>query len=55
MRGETKVRTYIGSVVTFILGMLIASFAIMKLDHLLNRKNPTLIANKETIEADRAF
>ena len=55
MRGEKKVRTFTGSVVTFIFGMLIVSFAIMKMDHLLNRRNPTLIANKETIESGRVL
>ena len=45
--GETKVRTHIGSLISVIIGVLTCVFALIKLEHLANRKNPSLTSNHE--------
>ena len=50
MGGETKVMTSIGACISLIFKILILIFGMIKLEHLLNRKNPTLNTNKEALE-----
>ena len=47
IRGETKIKTYFGSVSSVIIGILTCTFALIKLEHLFSRKNPSLSQNLE--------
>ena len=49
--GEEKIRTNFGGTISFLIMMLTTSFALLKLQHLLEKKNPTIVRNEIDFES----
>lgn len=47
-RGETQVRTVTGGILTALLAVVFIGYALIKLTHLLDKKNPLIAETKET-------
>ena len=48
-------KTKLGASISILIGVLTAVFALIKLEHLLNRKNPSLTSYSEAIGADEFY
>ena len=55
IEGERHVRTYLGSCSSIIIAILIASFALIKLEHLASRSNPSPTKNLEVTKAEATY
>ena len=55
MKGQAKVRTFVGSFLSLSVLTLTMLFALLKLQHLIERKNPTLTTHTGPIEVDEAI
>ena len=47
--------TSIGACISFVIRILILIFGLIKLEHLLSRKNPTLSKNEEALEVGEIY
>ena len=48
IKGQTKVHTVTGGILTSILGIIFFSYALLKLTHLMNKKNPLIAEIRES-------
>ena len=55
LNGETQVKSSIGSIITIIIAILMFIFALIKLEHLANRKNPDLSSIIESIDEGEIY
>ena len=55
MRGEKKFLTSVGACVSFGMRLLVLVYGLIKLEHLLQLRNPTLNSNKEPLEEGEIF
>ena len=55
MKGRAKVKTLCGACVTILIFILTLAFALVKIDHLAQRKNPSLVSNTSPLEASTKF
>lgn len=44
LAGQTKFQTYAGGVVSMVLSIVVFTFALLKLEHMISRKNPNVNA-----------
>ena len=55
MQGRAKVTTLCGACVTILILILTLAFALVKVEHLALRKNPSLTTNSSPLEASTTF
>lgn len=55
MRGRTKINTSCGACVSIMIFILTLIFALVKLEHLVERKNPSVTTNLSALEAGTRF
>ena len=53
--GKTSVPTSVGACSTISIVVLTLSFALLKMQHLINRKNPILVENTNPLEIDETY
>ena len=51
IRGQTEVKTMCGALMSFVIMFLTIMFGILKLQHLIEKKNPTINTNISPLEA----
>ena len=47
IKGETKVHTVTGGILTTVFGVIFISYAVLKLTHLIDKKNPLIAEIRE--------
>ena len=52
LQGERNVRTVSGSLCSILILALTFIFGLLKFEHLLERKNPTIVSNEEELDPD---
>ena len=55
LRGETEVKTSIGACLSIIVSICTLAFSLIKLEHLVTRKNPALVMNEVPNEQGTIF
>ena len=55
INGKTSVPTWAGTISTLVILMITFAFGLLKLQNLVERKNPTLSTNTEPLEADVTY
>ena len=55
IQGEKYVKTYLGSCFSIVIAILISTFALLKLEQLASRSNPSLSKNLEVTEAEAIY
>ena len=53
--GKTKVNTWMGAVCSIIIFILTSAFGLLKLQHLVTRRNPAMSEATEQVDADATF
>ena len=55
MRGRAEVKTSCGACISMVIFILTLLFGMLKLQHLVVRKNPSIVTNKIPLEAGERF
>ena len=55
LQGETAIKTTAGASLSILISLLTLAFAIIKLDHLLLRKNPNLNTNESALQPGESY
>ena len=50
LNGKTKIQTFGGAMISMIIFALTLTFSLLKFDHLINRKNPSIIMTKDALD-----
>ena len=55
LEGRTQVRTATGAMCSILVFILTFAFALLKLEHMLIHKNPTIMTNEQQVESDEEY